>query len=52
MSVLINAQRRTIFGGGDLNYLSLSIAVIMSLAVFQIGYMIFKKLEGLFADVV
>ena len=52
MSVLINAQRRTIFGGGDLNYTSLFIAIILSLVVFQIGYMIFKKLEGLFADVV
>lgn len=52
MSILINAQRRTIFGGGDLNYLSLTIAVVLSLVIFQIGYMIFKKLEGLFADVV
>ena len=52
MSVLINAQRRTIFGGGDLNYMSLTIAIILSLVVFQLGYFIFKKLEGLFADVV
>lgn len=52
MSVLINAQRRTIFGGAELNYTSIIIAVLLSLFVFQIGYMIFKKLEGLFADVV
>ncbi|OGK30943.1 hypothetical protein A3F29_02740 [Candidatus Roizmanbacteria bacterium RIFCSPHIGHO2_12_FULL_33_9] len=52
MSVLINAQRRTIFGGAELNYSSLLIAVLLSLFIFQVGYMIFKKLEGLFADVV
>ncbi len=52
MAVLINAERRTIFGGGDLNFKSLAIAVLLSLVIFQIGYKIFKKLEGLFADVV
>lgn len=52
MAVLINAQRRTIFGGGDLNYGSLLIAVILSLVIFQVGYKLFKKLEGMFADVV
>ena len=52
MAVLINAERRTIFGGGDLNYTSLAIAVGLSLVVFQLGYYIFKRLEGLFADVV
>ncbi|MFH1827599.1 MAG: ABC transporter permease [bacterium] len=52
MSVLINAQRRTIFGGAELNYTSMIIAVLLSLFIFQVGYMIFKKLEGLFADVV
>jgi ABC-type polysaccharide/polyol phosphate export permease len=52
MSVLINAQRRTIFGGGDLNLNSIIIAVLLSLFIFYLGYIIFKKLEGLFADVV
>lgn len=52
MSVLINAQRRTIFGGGELNFLSLFIAVALSLFIFLFGYKLFKKMEGLFADVV
>lgn len=52
MAVLINAQRRSIFGQGDLNYTSLWIALAMTLILFQLGYMFFKKLEGFFADVV
>jgi len=52
MSVLINAQRRTIFGGGDLNLNSIIIAILLSFGIFYLGYFIFKKLEGLFADVV
>lgn len=52
MSVLINAERRTIFGQGDLNYLSLLIALGITLIIFELGYLFFKKLEGLFADVV
>jgi ABC-2 type transport system permease protein len=52
MSVLINAQRRAIFGGGDLNSNSIIIAILLSLTIFYLGYFIFKKLEGLFADVV
>ncbi len=52
MAVLINAQRRSIFGQGELNYTSLIIALIVTLIIFQLGYMFFKKLEGVFADVV
>lgn len=52
MSVLINAQRRTIFGQGELNFVSLGIALIMTLVIFNLGYLFFKKLEGVFADVV
>lgn len=52
MSVLINAERRTIFGEGDLNYTSLLIALGITLIIFELGYLFFKKLEGVFADVV
>jgi ABC-type polysaccharide/polyol phosphate export permease len=52
MSVLINAQRRTIFGQGELNYTSLLIALGITLIIFELGYIFFKKLEGVFADVV
>lgn len=52
MSVLINAERRTIFGQGDLNYVSLLIALGITLVIFELGYLFFKKLEGVFADVV
>lgn len=52
MSVLINALRRSIFGGGTLNWLSIAIAIVLSLTLFEIGYRVFKKLEGTFADVV
>lgn len=52
MSVFMNALRRSIFGGGELNYLSLAIAVGVTFFLFQLGYYVFKRLEGLFADVV
>lgn len=52
MSVFINAIRRAIFGGGGLNYSSLAIALVLTFIIFQVGYLLFKKLEGLFADVV
>lgn len=52
MAVLINAERRTIFGSGDLNYISLAVATIITFLIFQLGYFIFKRLEGLFADAV
>lgn len=52
MSVIINAYRQTILGGGQPNLTSLSIALVMSLFVFAIGFYIFKKSEGEFADYV
>lgn len=52
MSVIINAYRQTILGGGQPNISSLTIAFIMSLFVFALGFYIFKKLEGQFADYV
>lgn len=52
MSVLINAYRQTIIGGGLPNFTSLSIGLAVSLLILFIGYKTFKRLEGLFADIV
>ncbi len=52
MSVIVNAYREVILGKGNPNLNSLSLAFIMSLIVFLIGFYIFKKLEGQFADYV
>jgi ABC-type polysaccharide/polyol phosphate export permease len=51
MAVLINAYRQSILGGGTPKLSSLGIAFLVSLLVFIFGYWLFKKLEGLFADV-
>jgi len=52
MSVIINAYRQTLLGGGEPNYSSLTIASFMSVFVLFIGFYIFKKSEGQFADYV
>jgi len=52
MSVIINAYRQTILGNGQPNYTSLTIAFFMSGFIFVLGFYIFKKLEGQFADYV
>lgn len=52
MSVLINAYRQVILGGSLPKLSSLVIAVGVSLIFFVLGYRVFKKLEGLFADIV
>ncbi|NMC98956.1 MAG: ABC transporter permease, partial [Bacteroidales bacterium] len=52
MSVFINAYRQTILGGGMPNLVSLGIGLVISIAVFVFGYLLFKKLEGQFADYV
>jgi ABC-type polysaccharide/polyol phosphate export permease len=52
MSVIINAYREVIIGQGKPNLNSLSLAFLVSLSVFVIGFLIFKKLEGKFADYV
>lgn len=52
MAVLINAYRQTLLGGGQPNYTSLTIALLLSLLIVFIGYRLFKHLEGVFADVV
>lgn len=52
MAVIINAYRQTILGGGMPNLTSLGIALAVSLIITILGYKLFKKLEGVFADVV
>ena len=52
MSFIIFAYRQTILGGGQPNYSSLAIAFVMSIAVFAVGFYLFKKMEGEFADYV
>ena len=52
LAVIINAYRQVILGGGTPNFVSLSIALGLSLALLYLGFKLFKKLEGLFADVV
>jgi len=51
MAVLINAYRQVILAGGAPNLSSLALALLISLGVVLVGYKIFKKLEGVFADV-
>lgn len=52
MAVFVNAYRQVILGGGPPNLTSLGIALAVSLMLTFLGYRIFKKLEGVFADVV
>lgn len=52
MAVFINAYREILLAGGSPNLTSLSIALVLSIVLFLIFYRLFKKLEGVFADVV
>lgn len=52
MAVIVNAYRQVIVGRGMPNITSLTIGFLISLIFFLIGYSIFKKLEGEFADYV
>ncbi|HLC94571.1 MAG TPA: ABC transporter permease [Patescibacteria group bacterium] len=52
MSVIVNAYRQVILAGKPPNFQSLLIGLITSLIVFLLGFVIFKKLEGQFADYV
>jgi ABC-type polysaccharide/polyol phosphate export permease len=52
MAVLINAYRKTLLSGGNPNFASLGIGLGLSLLLFIFGFTVFKKLEGVFADVV
>lgn len=50
MAVIINAYRQTILGGGQPNYLSLLIALFLSLLILLLGFSYFKSREKIFAD--
>ncbi len=50
LSVIINAYRQTILGGGQPNHLSLLIATVVSLITLQLGILYFKSREKIFAD--
>ncbi len=50
MAVIINAYRQTILGGGVPNYLSLLIALAVSLIILFVGLSYFKSREKIFAD--
>lgn len=52
MAVFVNAYRQVILGGGAPNFISLGIGLLVSVVLTIIGYLVFKKLEGQFADVV
>lgn len=52
MAVFINAYRQVILGGAQPNLNSLGIGVIFSISIFLLGFSLFKKLEGIFSDVV
>lgn len=52
MAVFVNAYRQVILAGGAPNFFSLGLGLLVSILLTTIGYVIFKKLEGQFADVV
>lgn len=52
MAVIINAYRQVLLAGAEPNYLSLGIAAGLSLVVLAGSFKLFKKLEGVFADIV
>ena len=50
MAVIINAYRQTVLGGGPPNYISLFIALCVSLITLLLGFSYFKSREKIFAD--
>lgn len=50
LSVIVNAYRQTVLGGGAPNYLSLFIATLLSLITLVLGLAYFKQKEKIFAD--
>lgn len=52
MAVFINAYRQVILGGSQPNLYSLGIGAVFALCIFLLGFSLFKKLEGVFSDVV
>ena len=50
MAIIINAYRQTVLGGGSPNFLSLGIALALSLLILFLGHSYFKSREKIFAD--
>jgi len=50
MSVIVNAYRQTILGGGMPNLMSMSIALVVSVLVLLVGFSYFKSREKIFSD--
>ncbi len=51
MAVFINAYRKVLLGGDFPKFSSLLIGLVISLILFAFAYKIFKKLEGVMADI-
>ena len=52
MSVFINAYRQVLFTNSPPSWTGLAVGTTISILIFVASYRIFKKLEGVFADVV
>lgn len=52
MAVIINAYREVIISGGNPNITSLLTGLVISLVIFAVSFLMFKKLERSFADYV
>lgn len=52
MAVLINAYRQVLLNGQSPSFDSLTVALGLSLVIVAIGFAVFKKLEGMFSDVI
>lgn len=52
MAVIVNAYRQVLLSGKNPNLYSLGVAALVSFIVFSFGFILFKKLEGEFADYV
>lgn len=52
MSVFINAYRQVLLGGDFPNLPNLALGLFVSLIIYFLSHRIFKKLEGIFADVI
>jgi ABC-type polysaccharide/polyol phosphate export permease len=52
MAVFINAYRQVLLGGNFFKWSSIFIALILSIIIYLIAKLIFKKLEKNFADIV
>jgi ABC-type polysaccharide/polyol phosphate export permease len=50
LSVIVNAYREVILNGHHPNFFSLTIALFLAVIICALGFQIFKKLEGQFAD--